>query len=292
MHQHTLRAPCHIFGRGLHTGKDNQIKLLPAPPDTGIVFRLISEGRQVEFQARADSICRTTLSTSLGSDGLEICTVEHLLAALAGLQIDNVVVETQGFEIPAMDGSAQPFVSRIMEVGRRLQPAPRKYLKVLKTLMVEEEDGKTAGLYPSVAPAYSFLIEFDNPTIKTQSYKVYLTPQTFVAQLAKARTFGFVEDLNTLQGNGFALGAGLENAVGLDPNGKVMNPEGLRYKDEFVRHKILDAIGDMSLAGLPVLAEYRGVKSGHQLNSRLLNMLAERTDCWEEVTAGAAAQAV
>lgn len=291
MHQHTLRAPCHIFGRGLHTGKDTQITLLPALPDTGIVFRLFSEGRQVELPARVDSVIRTTLSTTLGADGLEICTVEHLLAALAGLQIDNVVIETQGHEIPAMDGSSQPFVSRIMEVGRQLQPAPRRYVKILQPLEVEE-NGKTAGLYPSLAPAYSFMIDFDNPTIKTQSYKVYLTPQTFVAQLAKARTFGFLEDLNTLQTNGFALGAGLENAVGLDPAGTVLNPEGLRYRDEFVRHKILDAIGDLSLAGYPILGEYRGVKSGHQLNASLLKLLAKRTECWEEVTAGATAQAV
>ncbi len=148
MHQHTLRAPCHIFGCGLHTGKDSQITLLPAPVDTGIVFRLFNKGRQVEFPARVDSITRTVMSTTLGADGLEVCTVEHLLAALAGLQIDNVIIETQGNEIPAMDGSAQPFVSRIMEVGRKLQPAPRRYIKILAPLEVEEE-GKNAGLYPS-----------------------------------------------------------------------------------------------------------------------------------------------
>ena len=291
MHQHTLLAPCHLFGCGLHTGKDSQITLLPAPVDTGIVFRLFNEGRQVEFPARVESITRTVMSTTLGADGLEVCTVEHLLAALAGLQIDNVIIDTRGYEIPAMDGSAQPFVSRIMEVGRKLQPAPRKYLKILEPLEVEE-DGKTAGLYPSLAPAYSFLIDFDNPTIQTQSYKVYLTPQTFVAQLAKARTFGFMKDLTTLQNNGLALGAGLENAVALDPEGKILNPEGLRYKDEFVRHKILDAVGDLSLAGHPILGEYRGVKSGHQLNATLLKLLAKRTDCWETITAGATAQAV
>ena len=291
MHQYTLRSSCHIYGRGLHTGKENQITLHPADPDTGIVFRVFDKGRQVEFPASVASVRRTTLSTTLGKDGVEVCTVEHLLSALAGLQIDNAIIETQGNEIPAMDGSAQPFVSRIMEVGRQLQPAPRKYLKILEPIVIEE-DGKTAALYPSLAPAYSFLIDFDNPTIKTQSYKVYLTPQTFVAQLAKARTFGFMEDLNTLQSNGFALGAALENAVGLDPEGRVLNPEGLRYKDEFVRHKILDAIGDMSLAGMPILGEYRGIKSGHQLNARLLGLLSEQSDKWEEITAGAEAQAV
>ena len=291
MQQKTLRAPCHIFGNGLHTGKRTQIKLLPAPPDTGIVFRILGNGTPVEFQARFDTVTRTTLSTTLGQDGQEICTVEHLLSALAGLEIDNVLIETDGPEIPAMDGSAQPFVARIMEVGRLLQPAPRRYLKILAPVVVEEGE-KFAGLFPSLVTAYSFLIDFENPAIQTQSLKIHPTPQPFVAQLAKARTFGFLEDLQNLQKNGLALGAGLENAVGLDPEGNVLNSDGLRYKDEFVRHKIVDAIGDMSLIGHPLLAEYRGIKSGHQLNTRLLQKLEEHPEHWEIITAGPEAQAV
>lgn len=291
MQQYTLRAPCHLYGAGLHTGKPAQVTLLPAPPDTGVWFRLFAGGRQVEFPATHASVVRTTLSTCLGRDGLEVCTVEHLLAALAGLEIDNVVIETDGQEIPAMDGSAQPFVARIMEVGRQVQPAPRRFIKVLAPIQVEQGD-KHAALVPSVALAYSFLIEFDNPGIQTQSLKLFLTPQTFAAQLAKARTFGFIEELQNLQRRGLALGAGLENAVGLDPQGAVLNEGGLRYRDEFVRHKILDAIGDLSLAGAPILAEYRGIKSGHHLNHRLLQRMAELPDHWEIVTAGAEAQAV
>ena len=291
MQQYTLRAPCHLYGAGLHTGKPAQVTLLPAPPDTGVWFRLFAGGRQVEFPATHASVVRTTLSTCLGRDGLEVCTVEHLLAALAGLEIDNVVIETDGQEIPAMDGSAQPFVARIMEVGRKLQPATRRYLKVLRPIVLEEGE-KAAGLYPAPSPAYAFLIDFDNPAINTQSLKVYLTPQTFVAQLAKARTFGFQEELQSLQRNGLALGAGLENAVGLDPEGRVLNPEGLRFGDEFVRHKLLDAIGDLSLAGYPILAEYRGIRSGHLMNTRLLARLAEVPHHWELVTAGQEAQAV
>lgn len=291
MQQYTLRAPCHIYGVGLHTGKPTQVTLLPAPPDSGIWFRLIAGGRQVEFPATHQSVVRTTMSTCLGRDGLEVCTVEHLLAALAGLEIDNVIIETDGQEVPAMDGSAQPFVARIMEVGRKVQAAPRRFIKVLAPIQVEQGD-KQAALLPSVAPAYSFLIEFDNPGIQTQSLKLFLTPQTFVAQLAKARTFGFIEELQNLQRRGLALGAGLENAVGLDPQGAVLNTGGLRYRDEFVRHKILDAIGDLSLAGVPILAEYRGVKSGHNLNYRLLQRMAALPDHWEIVTAGAEAQAV
>ena len=291
MRQFTLRAPCHIYGTGLHTGQPTQITLLPAPPDSGVWFRVFSGGRQVEFPATHESVVRTTLSTCLGRDGLAVCTVEHLLAALAGLGVDNVIVETEGAEVPAMDGSALPFVARIMEVGRAMQAAPRRYLKVLAPIQVETGD-KQAGLYPAASPTYSFLIDFDNPGIQTQSLKVFLTPQTFVAQLAKARTFGFVEELQNLQHRGFALGAGLDNAVGLGADGAVLNPGGLRFKDEFVRHKILDAIGDLSLAGAPILAEYRGVKSGHQLNHRLLKRMMEQTERWEIVSAGAEAQAV
>ena len=291
MQQYTLRAPCHVYGTGLHTGQATQVTLLPAPPDTGIRFRVFAGGRQVEFPATHESVVRTNLSTCLGRDGVEVCTVEHLLAALAGLEIDNAMIESEGPEVPAMDGSAQPFVARIMEVGRKMQSAPRRYIKVLAPIQVEAGD-KHAGLYPSVAAAFSFLIEFDNPGIQTQSLKLVLTPQTFVAQLAKARTFGFVEDLQSLQRKGLALGAGLDNAVGLDPQGSVLNPDGLRFKDEFVRHKILDAIGDLSLAGAPILAEYRGIKSGHQLNHQLLRRMVAQPEHWEIVTAGAEAQAV
>ena len=291
MQQTTLRAPCHLYGTGLHTGKATQVTLLPAAPNTGIWFRLFAGGRQVEFPATHEAVIRTTLSTCLGRDGLEVCTVEHLLAALAGLEIDNVIIETDGPEVPAMDGSAQPFVARMMEVGRKVQAAPRRYIKVLAPIQVESGD-KLASLQPSVAPSYSFLIDFENPGIQTQALKLFLTPQTFVAQLAKARTFGFVQDLQSLQRKGLALGAGLENAIGLDPQGAVLNPDGLRYKDEFVRHKILDAIGDLSLAGVPILAEYRGIKSGHQLNHQLLRRMVELPECWEIVTAGAEAQAV
>ena len=291
MHQITLRAPCRIFGKGLHTGQSTQITLLPAPVDTGVVFRIRRGGRQVEVQACCGSVVRTTLSTSLGRDGLEVCTVEHLLAALAGLQIDNVIVEADGPEIPAMDGSAQPFVARIMEVGRQLQPASRRYIKVLAPVIVDDGE-KHAGLYPAITPSLSFMIDFENPAIQTQSLTVYLTPQTFVAQLAKARTFGFIEDLQNLQRNGFALGAGLDNAVGLNPDGTVLNPEGLRYPDEFVRHKILDAIGDLMLAGSPIVAAYRGIRSGHQMNVRLLEILAEQPDRWEFISAAPQAQAV
>jgi len=293
MHQHTLRAACHIYGKGIHTGADTQITLLPAPPDTGVVFRLLRDGREQEFPALAEYVTSTTLSTTLGMDGMEVCTVEHLLSALAGLEVDNVYVVATGPEIPVMDGSSQPFVTRIMEVGRRLQPVPRKYIKILEPVVVVEGD-RSAGLFPAMTTSYAFRIDFDNPAIQTQSLKVRLTPHTYVAQLAKARTFGFLEDLQKLQAKGLAMGAGLHNAVALDTKGNVHNAEGLRYADEFVRHKLLDAIGDLSLAGYPIIGEYRGDKSGHQLNHQLVKALAEHPENWEIVSTGieTAAQAV
>ena len=283
MHQKTLRTSCHIKGVGLHTGEETAITLMPAPVNTGVVFFVMEGGRRIEIPARQEFVVRTTLSTTLGRDGVEIWTVEHLMAALAGLEIDNCYVLVEGREIPAGDGSAQPFVSRIMESGRQIQSAPRRFIKILAPIVVEEGD-KVAGYYPAVSPTLSFLIDFDHQAIQTQSHKIHLNAQTFVSQLAKARTFGFVEDLEKLKAQGYARGAELSNAVGLGKDGQVLNPDGLRYQDEFVRHKLLDAVGDLSLAGLPVLGEYRGIKSGHQFNLKLIQALAEEPGKWEIVT--------
>jgi UDP-3-O-[3-hydroxymyristoyl] N-acetylglucosamine deacetylase len=291
--QTTLRRPCHIHGVGIHSGERTQITLLPAAPNTGIVFRLREGGRHVEIPARAEFITRTTMNTTLGRGGLEICTVEHLLAALSGLEIDNVVIVTDGCEIPGMDGSAQPFVTRIMEAGRKLQPVPRRFLKLLEPVQLEE-NGRYAGIFPSDDRNFSFTIDFNHPAIQTQTFAVTLTPQAFVAELARARTFGFMEDLENLQENGLALGAGLDNAVGLTKTGQVLNEEGLRYPDEFVRHKLLDAVGDLSLAGFPLLAEFKGIKSGHALHGKLIQTLLSRPETWQIVSFGASegAQAV
>jgi UDP-3-O-[3-hydroxymyristoyl] N-acetylglucosamine deacetylase len=251
--------------------------------DSGIVFRVNEGERQVDIPARPENVVRTRLNTTVGKHGLEIGTVEHLLAALIGLSIDNVVVLTHGVEIPAMDGSALPFVSRIMEVGRQVQAAPKRYLRVTAPIGVEE-DGKFAGLYPAVTPLYSFTIDFPHPVVRSQSLKLRLTPQTFVSQLAKARTFGFEEDLQRLNDQGLALGVSLANVVGLGKDGTVLNEGGLRFADEFVRHKILDAVGDLALLGYPILAEYRGIKSGHALNLKLMEALAEHPDHWEIIS--------
>ncbi|MCZ6533859.1 MAG: UDP-3-O-acyl-N-acetylglucosamine deacetylase [SAR324 cluster bacterium] len=283
MQQQTLRSPCHIHGIGLHSGKNVTISLLPAPADSGIVFRVNDGSRQVEIPAKTEYVVHTNNNTCLGRDGVEIGTVEHLLAALMGLEIDNAVVLTQGTEIPAMDGSALPFVARIMEAGRQPQGAPKRYLKITAPIMMEEQD-KFAGLYPAEVSMFAFTIDYPHPVVRAQSLKIRLSPQTFVSELAKARTFGFEADLQAMHEQGLALGASLDNAVGLGRDGSVLNEEGLRYADEFVRHKILDAIGDMSLLGYPVLGEYRGVKSGHALNHKLMQVLAKHPERWEIVS--------
>jgi UDP-3-O-[3-hydroxymyristoyl] N-acetylglucosamine deacetylase len=292
MYQSTLRAPCRIRGVGLHSGQYTGISILPAPADSGIVFRVQEGDRQVDIPARTEYVTKTVLNTTLGRDDQQVCTVEHLLAALAGLEIDNAIIVTDGHEIPAMDGSAHPFVARLMEVGRKIQPVQRKYLRILKPVFVEEGD-RFAGLYPAPETRLVFSIDFDHPAIQTQTYKVRLTPQSFVTELCRARTFGFIEDLEVLQEKGLARGAGVENAVGLSREGQVLNVEGLRYPDEFVRHKMVDAIGDLSLSGYPILGEFRGVKSGHALHNKLLALLVEHTECWEcVVPADEKAQAV
>jgi UDP-3-O-[3-hydroxymyristoyl] N-acetylglucosamine deacetylase len=292
-YQNTLRRPCQVHGVGIHSGKQVHVTLLPAAANTGIVFRVREGGRQVEIPARAEFITRTVMSTTLGRDGLEVCTVEHLLAALAGLEIDNAVIVIDGREIPGMDGSAQPFVARLLEVGRKLQPVARRFLKVVQPVVLDD-GGRFAGLFPAPDRMFSFLIDFNHPAIQTQSLSLRLTPQAFVSEIARARTFGFLEDLKALQEKGLALGAGLDNAVGLTRSGEVLNDGGLRYADEFVRHKILDAVGDLSLAGAPILGEFKGIKSGHALHARLVQALLEQPGAWEMVTFSAeqSAQAV
>ncbi|MDH4224756.1 MAG: UDP-3-O-acyl-N-acetylglucosamine deacetylase [Deltaproteobacteria bacterium] len=283
MNQKTLKQSCEIRGKGLHSGKEAHITLLPAPANHGIVFRLSQQGRQLDIPASADCVTRTMLSTNLGRDGLEVRTVEHLMSALTGMEIDNAMVVVDGCEVPVMDGSAEPFARHIQQAGIKTQSAPRRYLRVLEPLELIEND-KKAGLYPSATPVYSFHIDFTHPAIQIQSHSIALTPKTFMDQVARARTFGFEEDLHNLQNQGLALGAGLDNAVALGRDGTVLNQDGLRYPDEFVRHKLLDAIGDLALGGMALLAEYRGVKSGHALNLKLIQTLAAQPEKWEIVT--------
>lgn len=258
--------------------------LLPAPVNHGIVFRVRQDGREVDIPAKVPFITRTLLSTSIGRDGVEVCTIEHLMAALSGLEVDNAVVIVEGEEVPVMDGSAQDFVRHIEAVGLKLQPAGRWYLRILAPIEVQDGD-RGAGLYPAAHPSYTMRIDYPHKAVGTQQLSVPLTRQHFVRELAACRTFGFVSELASLQANGFALGAGLDNAVGLSADGTILNPEGLRCADEFVRHKLLDAVGDMYLAGHHVLGEFRGVKSGHSIHVLLLEQLFAMPERWELVPA-------
>ncbi|MDH4122301.1 MAG: UDP-3-O-acyl-N-acetylglucosamine deacetylase [Deltaproteobacteria bacterium] len=290
--QKTLRQSVTIRGIGLHSGQETAITLHPAGADTGVVFRLTKGGQVHHLPAKSDYVTRTILSTNLGHGPFEVRTVEHLMAALRGLEVDNVEVEVAGCEVPMMDGSSMPFAQPMQQAGLKTLSAPRRLLRVLEPIELrDDETGKFAGLYPSNRPTFSFRIDFNHPAIQTQELSVPITPDSFLNELASARTFGFEDDLHTLQQQGLALGAGLSNAVGLGRDGTVLNPGGLRFSDEFVRHKILDAIGDLSLVGYPLLADYRGVRSGHAMNLKLMHHLADQPDRWEIVSADELAQA-
>lgn len=277
MFQTTLSKSCHIQGIGLHTGEPVRLTLLPAPPDTGLVFRILPE--KVEIPARWDCVVSTRLNTTLGKKGKEVKTVEHLLAALRGMEIDNAVIETSGAELPALDGSAQPYVSMMREAGVEVQQVPRAWIRILRPVTVEET-GRFAGLFPAPEPSFQAAIDFDHPAIGSQIYRLILNAEAFASEIAPARTFGFEADIQQLKADGLGRGAGLENAVGLGVDGAVMNPEGLRFENEFVRHKILDAVGDITLAGSPIWGAYRNIKAGHEMNHRLLEALFAQPAAW------------
>ena len=259
--------------------------LHPAPADTGIKF-LISNGRDVTAEIPADvaSVTNTQLCTVLGGEGgVTIATVEHLLAALRGLAIDNVYVEIDSREVPIMDGSAAAFVEAIDEVGLRELHASRKFIKVLKSIRVEDN-----GCVGELSPHSGFMVDaeisFDSPVIGRQRRAIEMTPGAFRAEVARARTFGFMRDVERLWAAGRALGASLENTVAIGED-RIINPEGLRYSDEFVRHKILDAVGDLALAGAPILGSYRSFRGGHKLNAAVLQALFADSDAWTIVQA-------
>jgi len=280
MHQKTLRRPCEIRGTGLHSGQDTRIVIHPAPPGRGIRFLLKRPFRDVEIPARVKHVKSTRLSTCLGNWWARVCTVEHLMSAFMGLELDNALVQVEGGEVPVMDGSAMPLVEAMRASGFTVQPAPKRYIRVLEPVVIERDD-RLAALYPSPVPIFDFEIRFDHPAVQVQTKRLRLSPRTFVTEIAPARTFGFERDLEQLQKERLARGVSLGNCVGLGQDGGIMNPGGLRFPDEFVRHKMLDAIGDLAMAGAPLLAEYRGVKAGHAINRTLVKTLLARAQSWE-----------
>ncbi len=291
LNQRTLKNSIRATGVGLHTGKKVLMTLRPAPANVGIVFRRVDLDTPVDIRAHAENVGDTTLGTTLVKDGVKISTVEHLLSAFAGLGIDNAFVEVSAPEVPIMDGSAGPFVFLLQSAGIEEQSTPKRFVRIKTTVRVEDGD-KWARFDPFDGFKVNFEIEFNHPIFKKRSQVASMDFSTtsFLKEVSRARTFGFMRDLETLRARNLALGGTMDNAIVLD-DFRVLNEDGLRYEDEFVKHKILDAIGDLYLLGHSLIGEFSGFKSGHALNNRLLRTLVALTDAWEEVTFESAAEA-
>ena len=282
--QRTLKNVIRATGVGLHTGKKVFLTLRPAAVDTGIIFRRVDLDVPVEIKACPENVGDTRLSTSLVKGEVKISTVEHLLSAIAGLGIDNAYVDLSAPEVPIMDGSAGPFVFLIQSAGIQEQNAPKRFIRIKRTIKVQDGD-KWAMFEPFDGFKVGFTIDFDHPVFKTgqQTAVVDFSTTSFVKEVSRARTFGFMRDVERLRRNNLVLGGSLDNAVVLD-NYRVLNEDGLRYRDEFVKHKILDAIGDLYLLGHSLIGAFKGFKSGHALNNKLLRALVADESAWEEVT--------
>ncbi len=284
LRQRTLKSLVRATGVGLHTGQKVTVTLRPAHPDAGVVFRRVDLAAPVDIPARADLVGETRLSSCLVQGGAKVYTVEHLMSALAGLGVDNVYVDLDGPEVPIMDGSAAPFVLLVQQAGLQEQSAPKRFLRVKKRVEVKDAD-KWARFDPYEGLKLSFSIVFNHPVIdkSSQSVTVDFAHTSYLKEIARARTFGFMHDVESLRDSGLALGGGLDNAVVLDEY-RVLNAEGLRFADEFIRHKVLDAIGDIYLLGKPLLGAFSAHKSGHALNNRLLRALLAEPSAWEVAT--------
>jgi UDP-3-O-[3-hydroxymyristoyl] N-acetylglucosamine deacetylase len=286
IYQTTLAERIDLMGRGVHGGAQTRVSLLPADPDTGVVFvRSSADGKTRHVALSPEAVRKTDFATVLGDKNGTLCsTVEHLLAAFVGLGLDNVIVEVDGGEVPIFDGSALAFVEAIENAGIEQQTATRRYLKVLKPIRVTDGRAKGELLPYDAGFRIEIDIDFAHPLIGHQRYAATLTPETFRSDIASARTFGFMSDVAKLWSAGYALGASLENTICLADD-RVLNPAGLRFADEFVRHKALDAVGDLALAGLPILGRYRSVCGGHKLNAAVVAALTADRSAWTVVEA-------
>jgi UDP-3-O-[3-hydroxymyristoyl] N-acetylglucosamine deacetylase len=283
--QRTLSTIIKASGIGLHTGEKVQISLRPAAENTGIIFRRIDLDPVQQIKASAENVTDTTLGTSIGNNNASIMTVEHLLAAFAGLGIDNVLVDLHGPEVPIMDGSSAPFVFLIESAGIEEQNAVKKLLRIKKMIRVEEGD-KFAEFKPYNGYRISFEINFDHPMIKNKNTNLTLdfSALTFLKEISRARTFGFLKEVETLRSQNLALGGSLDSAVVLDDY-RILNQDGLRYQEELVRHKILDVVGDLYLMGHIMVGEFNGYASGHELNNKLILKLFSDQTAWEKIEA-------
>ena len=279
-HQHTVGGPAIFAGLGLHTGEHVRVSIRPAAPDAGISFvRTDVRDRDNTVRVSPQAVVKTQLGTVIGNDaGVTVSTIEHLMAALAALSIDNAVVEVDGPELPILDGSSQPFIEILDRVGRRRQEAARRYIEMTGTVEVVDGD-KRASLSPAEQFEVAFEIKFDAAPIGTQRVDLVVDEESFREELAACRTFGFVREVEALRAIGLARGGSIENAVVLDGD-RILNPEGLRRPDEFVRHKALDAVGDLYVLGMPILGRFDGLYAGHGLNNMVVRALMANPDAW------------
>ncbi len=282
--QRTLKNTIRATGVGLHTGEKVYLTLRPAEPNTGIVFRRVDLAEPVSIKATPKNVGETVLSTTLVEGKVKISTIEHLLSAFAGLGIDNAIVDVSAAEVPIMDGSAGPFVFLLQSAGVEEQDAPKQYIRIKRAIRVEEGD-KWAAFEPFDGFKVTFTIDFEHPAFEEhlKTATMDFSSTTFVKEVSRARTFGFMKDIEMLRENNLALGGSLDNAIVVDDS-KILNEDGLRCADEFVKHKILDAIGDLYLLGHSLIGQFTGYKSGHGLNNKLLRTLLQDTDAWEMVS--------
>jgi UDP-3-O-[3-hydroxymyristoyl] N-acetylglucosamine deacetylase len=293
--QRTLKTLTKAVGVGLHSGQRVELTLRPAAPDTGIVFRRIDLAEPVDIPVNAEAVTDTRLASTISAGQAKVLTVEHLMSACAGLGIDNLQVDITAEEVPILDGSASSFVFLLQSAGVVEQSAPKRFVRVLQPVEVSEGEGeniKWARLTPYHGYKLSFEIDFRHPAVDSTGQQVVfdMSDGVYARDIARARTFGFTKDVEMLRANGLALGGGLDNAIVMDDY-KVLNTGGLRYDDEFVKHKILDAMGDLYILGKPLLAAYSAFRSGHAMNNRLLRELLSRPDAFELVTFENKAQA-
>jgi len=287
--QQTVKDKVVFSGIGLHSGKDVTMTLRPADSGTGIVFHRVDLSPSVSIEAVAANVVNTRLSTTIGKGGAVVSTIEHLMAALSGCGIDNVHVDIDSAEVPIMDGSAAPFVRELKKVGVKTLSRPKKYLVIKKPITVVDGDKKIS-IIPSRYFRISFDMRFNHPVVNNQFRSMKFSDEVFERDYAGARTFGFLIEVETLKANGLARGGSLDNAVVIGDDG-ILNEGGLRFDDEFVRHKIMDSVGDLSLAGYPLVGHVKAYKSGHDLNHKLVTEILARTDCWKLVESTTAAEA-
>ena len=288
LQQRTLRTVTKAVGVGLHSGQRVELTLRPAQPDTGIVFRRVDLPVPIDIPVSAQAVADTRLASTISNGGAKVHTVEHLMSACAGLGLDNLYVDITAEEVPILDGSSASFVFLLQSAGLELQNAPRRFVRVRRSIEVREGEGeqlKWARLEPYHGYKLSFEIDFDHRVVDSTGQRVEfdLSSGSYARDIARARTFGFTKDVEMMRANGLGLGGGLDNAVVMDDY-RVLNAEGLRYDDEFVKHKMLDAMGDLYLIGKPLLASYSAFRSGHALNNKLLRELLSHGDAYEVET--------